>query len=177
MRLTCRQLLPASDEMNIPTLLYDSSAPMFPAKRHQKMNTQHKVKCTMNGERCQPPQEFTFSRRWGRSLGLDCRQLMSAADLRLARLPLLGRPALCAFDRQRVCLLGEMIPAPADVSKGAAGEGTRRETAAEACVFLGTLHTVKTKHARPNDKHALALWRCARAGTHARRRAHSGKQT
>lgn len=44
--LTCRQLLPASDEMNMPTLLYDSSAPMFPANHHKESNTQHKIKYT-----------------------------------------------------------------------------------------------------------------------------------
>lgn len=33
LELTCLQVLPASDEMNIATLLYDSSEPIFPEKK------------------------------------------------------------------------------------------------------------------------------------------------
>lgn len=51
-----------------------------------------------------------------------------------------------------------MIPAPADVLKGAAGKEKKQrgdevldggKHAAEMCVYLATSHTVKTKHARP----------------------------
>lgn len=33
-RLTCRQLFPASDVMNMPALAEDNSVPVFPAERH-----------------------------------------------------------------------------------------------------------------------------------------------
>lgn len=51
-----------------------------------------------------------------------------------------------------------MIPAPADVLKGAAGKEKKQrwdevldggKHAAETCVYLATSHTMKTKHARP----------------------------